>query len=187
MLLWPRLDNYDGRQYKNRLKSFSRISASFFHTRKGPSMDSDSSGLLDEVSATPAKEFFPMCIVWSPIPMLTWMLPVSGHLGMSDSSGLISDFAGTFHIHQNRKKTAFGGVTKFLPVKASDLHALPSGTSESAAIAAWNRAVTAANKTYEVVLFLLYFFFFYGFCFVTDTHAQSSNGQLSSSCCSRFE
>jgi hypothetical protein len=125
-------------------------------------MDSDSSGLLDEVSATPAKEFFPMCIVWSPIPMLTWMLPVSGHLGMSDSSGVISDFAGTFHIHQNRKRTAFGSVTKFLPVKASDLHALPSGTSESAAIAAWNRAVTAANKTYEVILcvFVVNFFLY---------------------------
>lgn len=75
---------------------------------------------------------------------------MSGHLGFSDSSGVISDFGGSFYIHQHKKRTAFGPVTKFVQVKPSDLHALPAGTSESAAVAAWNKAVAAANKTYEV-------------------------------------
>ena len=27
-------------------------------------------------------DFFPLCIVWSPIPCLSWLMPVIGHLGM---------------------------------------------------------------------------------------------------------
>lgn len=27
-------------------------------------------------------DFFPLCIVWSPIPCLTWLVPVIGHLGI---------------------------------------------------------------------------------------------------------
>ncbi|KAE9067315.1 hypothetical protein PF010_g27509, partial [Phytophthora fragariae] len=30
---------------------------------------------------------FPFCIVWSPIPILTWFLPFIGHLGLADSKG----------------------------------------------------------------------------------------------------
>ncbi len=113
----------------------------------------ESGSLLDETACVdavnPGKDFFPMSIVWSPIPMLTWILPISGHLGMSASDGLISDFGGSFYIHQHRRRTAFGPVTKFVHIRPSDLHALPPGTSEGSAIAAWNRAVAAANKSYE--------------------------------------
>ncbi|KAF1327897.1 Transmembrane protein, partial [Globisporangium splendens] len=35
----------------------------------------------------PAKQRFPFCIVWSPIPVLTWVLPFIGHLGIADSKG----------------------------------------------------------------------------------------------------
>ncbi len=51
-----------------------------------------------------AKDQYPQCIVWSPIPMLTWMLPVSGHLGITDSTGLVSDFAGSGYIHNHRRR-----------------------------------------------------------------------------------
>ena len=52
-------------------------------------MDEESGGLIDAASPSKSKDFFPMSIVWSPIPMLTWLLPVSGHLGFSDSSGMV--------------------------------------------------------------------------------------------------
>ena len=30
---------------------------------------------------------FPFCLVWSPIPLLTWFVPFIGHLGLADSKG----------------------------------------------------------------------------------------------------
>lgn len=35
----------------------------------------------------PANQRFPFCIVWSPIPVLTWFLPFVGHLGIANSEG----------------------------------------------------------------------------------------------------
>lgn len=86
-----------------------------------------------------------MCIVWTPIPLLTWLLPVSGHLGLSDSDGLVSDFAGPYFIHQSRKKTAFGAIAKSLRVLPSELHGVGVGENP---VTAWNRAVTDANRIY---------------------------------------
>ena len=37
---------------------------------------------------------YPFCIVWSPIPVLTWVWPFIGHMGIALSSGVILDFAG---------------------------------------------------------------------------------------------
>ena len=37
---------------------------------------------------------FPFSIVYTPIPLVTWVLPFVGHVGVCSSSGLIYDFAG---------------------------------------------------------------------------------------------
>lgn len=42
---------------------------------------------LPEVDAT--KNRFPFCIVWSPIPVITWLLPFIGHLGIATSDGCV--------------------------------------------------------------------------------------------------
>jgi hypothetical protein len=57
--------------------------------------------LLSELPVTPAGGRdqrvdaavgkFPCCLVWSPIPVLTWILPFIGHLGIADSSGCAPD------------------------------------------------------------------------------------------------
>lgn len=39
---------------------------------------------------------YPFCIVWTPIPLITWLLPFVGHMGIATSGGLIRDFAGKF-------------------------------------------------------------------------------------------
>lgn len=38
---------------------------------------------------------FPYCLVWTPIPILSWMFPFIGHMGIATSSGVIRDFAGS--------------------------------------------------------------------------------------------
>ena len=37
---------------------------------------------------------FPYSIVWQPFPVLGWILPCIGHMGIADSSGVIYDFQG---------------------------------------------------------------------------------------------
>jgi len=37
---------------------------------------------------------YPFCLVWTPIPLITWLLPFVGHMGIATSQGIIRDFAG---------------------------------------------------------------------------------------------
>ena len=55
---------------------------------------------------------FPYCIVWSPLPPITWILPFIGHTGITTSDGVIHDFAGPYTI--NRGAMAFGAPTRYL-------------------------------------------------------------------------
>ncbi|XP_026482326.1 transmembrane protein 222-like [Ctenocephalides felis] len=57
------------------------------------------------------KQLFPYCIVWTPIPLLTWLLPFIGHMGIANSDGIIYDFAGPYTIGE--RKLAFGDPTKY--------------------------------------------------------------------------
>ena len=41
---------------------------------------------------------FPYSIVWQPFPVLGWILPCIGHMGIADSSGVIYDFQGPYTI-----------------------------------------------------------------------------------------
>lgn len=38
------------------------------------------------------------CIVWTPIPMLSWLCPAIGHVGVTDSKGCVYDFEGPYTI-----------------------------------------------------------------------------------------
>jgi len=58
----------------------------------------------------PARNRYPYCIVWSPLPPITWLLPFIGHTGICDSEGVIWDFAGPYTI--GREKMAFGSPTR---------------------------------------------------------------------------
>uniref|UniRef100_A0A8C3J3J3 Transmembrane protein 222 n=1 Tax=Calidris pygmaea TaxID=425635 RepID=A0A8C3J3J3_9CHAR len=41
---------------------------------------------------------FPYCVVWTPIPVLTWLFPIIGHMGICTSTGVIRDFAGPYFV-----------------------------------------------------------------------------------------
>lgn len=40
---------------------------------------------------------YPFCLVWTPIPLITWLFPFVGHMGIATSQGIIRDFAGIYH------------------------------------------------------------------------------------------
>jgi hypothetical protein len=70
---------------------------------------------------------FPFCIVWTPIPVITWLCPFIGHMGIATSKGLvlfinktlihllfegvIRDFAGSYLITED--EMAFGWPTLY--------------------------------------------------------------------------
>jgi len=67
----------------------------------------------------PKSQKFPFCIVWTPIPLLTWLFPFIGHMGICMSSGVIRDFAGPYYVGEG--EMAFGEPTRYLqltPAKA---------------------------------------------------------------------
>lgn len=55
---------------------------------------------------------FPYCVVWCPIPVLSWLLPFVGHMGICTSTGKILDFAASFYVSADAM--AFGNPTRYL-------------------------------------------------------------------------
>jgi hypothetical protein len=41
---------------------------------------------------------YPHCLVWTPIPVLTWLFPFIGHMGIARTDGVIRDFAGPYYV-----------------------------------------------------------------------------------------
>ncbi|KAK9501437.1 hypothetical protein O3M35_012158 [Rhynocoris fuscipes] len=63
------------------------------------------------LSTPPRRSYrYPYCIVWTPIPCLTWFLPFIGHMGICTSNGVIRDFAGSYYVSED--DMAFGRPTK---------------------------------------------------------------------------
>lgn len=91
------------------------------------------------------QDCFPLAIVWSPIPLLSWLLPVAGHLGIVGTDGVVHDFAGPYFIHTHKRRTAFGPVTKYVRINAGDI-VVPAGETVHSA---WNKAISRADKEFE--------------------------------------
>jgi hypothetical protein len=60
------------------------------------------------------KNRYPYCIVWTPLPLITWLIPCIGHTGICSSEGIIHDFAGPYTV--NIDDMAFGNPTKYVPL-----------------------------------------------------------------------
>jgi len=84
------------------------------------------------------RDRYPHCIVWTPIPFLSWFFPIIGHMGIAYSSGIIRDFAGPYFVSEDNM--AFGRPTKYWQLKPS----LARG-----GIAGWDAAVAEASEIYK--------------------------------------
>lgn len=60
----------------------------------------------------PKKSRFPCCIVWTPLPVVSWLAPFIGHVGIGREDGTILDFSGSNFV--NIDDFAFGSVARFL-------------------------------------------------------------------------
>jgi len=81
---------------------------------------------------------YPNSIVWTPIPLLTWIFPFIGHMGIAMTNGVIRDFAGPYYVSED--EMAFGKPTKYWRL---DLEKVPHGSS------AWDKGVIEASNIYK--------------------------------------
>jgi hypothetical protein len=88
------------------------------------------------------------CVVWSPLPPITWILPFVGHTGIADSKGVISDFQGPYTVG-DRGRMAFGAPTRALKIHTAVAPAHDSESSCTAAAARWDEAIQDANQVYR--------------------------------------
>ena len=65
-----------------------------------------------KVKINTKKQRYPYCIVWTPIPCITWIFPSIGHAGICDSKGIIHDFAGPYYVSIDNM--AFGNPKKYV-------------------------------------------------------------------------
>eukprot|EP00760_Papus_ankaliazontas_P020242 PhM_4_TR18272/c0_g2_i1/m.20139/K20726/TMEM222; transmembrane protein 222 len=74
--------------------------------------------MINTAPIQPGLNRYPFCVVWTPLPLITWILPFVGHIGVCDSEGVIHDFAGPFYVNKSAHMT-FGDPVKYwqLPVK----------------------------------------------------------------------
>nr|XP_002126082.1 transmembrane protein 222 [Ciona intestinalis] len=79
---------------------------------------------------------FPFCIVWTPIPLLTWFIPIIGHMGIGTSSGVIRDFAGPYFVSED--SMGFGQPTKYWKLSADKVR-----------FSSWDQAVHEASEEYK--------------------------------------
>mmetsp|Transcript_33956 Transcript_33956/g.80618 ORF Transcript_33956/g.80618 Transcript_33956/m.80618 type:complete len:212 (+) Transcript_33956:189-824(+) len=76
----------------------------------------------------PSSARFPYCVVWTPIPVVTWLVPFVGHLGVCSSSGVIFDFAGPYFVSVDN--FAFGRTARYLLLSTEHAESLaPEGSS----------------------------------------------------------
>jgi hypothetical protein len=64
-----------------------------------PKMNDDNflpNGLSDRIDIKRVR--YPHCLVWTPIPVLTWLFPFIGHMGIARTDGVIRDFAGPYYV-----------------------------------------------------------------------------------------
>lgn len=88
------------------------------------------------------KNRYPYALVWSPLPLISWIIPFIGHMGICDSRGVIYDFAGPYMIGVD--DMAFGRPTKYLLLNPSKI-----GRKDKPAQEVWDSCVDHGCSVYS--------------------------------------
>ena len=73
---------------------------------------------MDNNKIYPSKNRYPYCIVWTPIPFLTYIIPFIGQTGIANSKGIIHDYSASFFV--NIDDFSFGKPTKYLQLDLNE-------------------------------------------------------------------
>ncbi|KAF7817393.1 protein REVERSION-TO-ETHYLENE SENSITIVITY1 [Senna tora] len=119
---------------------------------------------LDPIDPKNAK--FPCCLVWTPLPVVSWLAPFIGHVGICREDGAVLDFSGSNIV--NVDDFAFGAVARYLQLDRSQVlqccfppnlsaHTCKNAYrhSENGTAITWDEALRSSlryfeNKTYNL-------------------------------------
>jgi hypothetical protein len=91
---------------------------------------------LIDLKINPEEKRFPLCITWTSIPCISWLLPFIGHTGIGTVQGEIHDFAGPYYVSVN--DFAFGSTLKYVKLNV---------TADQ--YTKFNESIQSADKTYR--------------------------------------
>ena len=119
--------------------SHQAMSSSSSSSSSSPSSKSFSRPPIDK-----RRDRYPFSLVWGPLPLITWLIPFIGHMGICDSEGRVHDFAGPYTIGLDRFMVP---VTRILPIDVSSLPPPPPSSSAASSDAAsqWDDAIHTAD------------------------------------------
>ncbi|CAF1029987.1 unnamed protein product [Adineta steineri] len=92
----------------------------------------------------PKRVRYPHCIVWTPIPVLTWLFPFVGHMGIARTDGVIRDFAGPYYVSED--DMAFGLPTRYLQL---DLTRVSTTSNSNNVRTIYDKSVEQASDEYK--------------------------------------
>ncbi|XP_038990484.1 protein RTE1-HOMOLOG isoform X1 [Phoenix dactylifera] len=70
----------------------------------------------------PRRARFPYCIVWTPLPVISWLIPFIGHIGICREDGVILDFAGPNFVCVDN--FTFGAVARYMQINREQCYKL---------------------------------------------------------------
>jgi hypothetical protein len=72
----------------------------------------------------PKRARFPCCIVWTPLPVVSWLAPYIGHVGICQEDGAILDFSGSNLVSLDN--FAYGSVARYLQLDRKKVRIIPN-------------------------------------------------------------
>nr|CDJ94559.1 Protein of unknown function DUF778 domain containing protein [Haemonchus contortus] len=104
----------------------------------GANLEAKDSRMVVDEEIDIARHRFPYCIVWTPLPVLTWIFPLIGHMGIATSRGIIRDFSGSYCVTED--DMGFDWPTMYWRLSADAVE----GGAE-----AYDRAIREASDEYK--------------------------------------
>ncbi|XP_072951833.1 protein RTE1-HOMOLOG-like [Typha angustifolia] len=91
----------------------------------------------------PRRARFPCCIVWTPLPVISWLIPFIGHIGICREDGVILDFAGPNFVSVDH--FAFGAVARYIQISREEFCKLiePEGSMP------WDEALRKGTQEFQ--------------------------------------
>ncbi|CAM8886317.1 unnamed protein product [Rhodiola kirilowii] len=110
---------------------------------------------LRDIDSKKAK--FPCCLVWTPLPVVSWLAPYIGHVGICREDGSILDFSGSYFV--NVDDFAFGSVARYVQLDREKCCFPPNLSShkcklgykhaENGSALTWDDALQSSVRQYQ--------------------------------------
>lgn len=105
----------------------------------------------------PTKGSFPCCLVWTPLPIVSWLAPFIGHVGLCMEDGAVVEFSGSNLVTVD--DFAYGGVARYIQLDCNQC-CFPSSLakhtckyrykhSENGTAISWDDAIRSSRRQFE--------------------------------------